>query len=119
MYNSFIGFTDCNRCFKLKVNVISGGARLLLLAGHRQVISFITKGSQNILMHNFVNPTFDCQGGSISVRAFALARPGVMPPLNVIGDLRRNWRRKTKDSWKTTEEMREQIKDNTKKTKET
>ena len=67
-------------------------------------------------MHNFVNTTFDCQGGSISVRAFALARPGVMPPLNVIGDLRRNWRRKTKDSWKTTEEMREQIKGNTKET---
>ena len=63
----------------------SGGASTLLKAGHRQVISRISKGSQNILIYNFIITTFDCQGGSqgrgISARAFALVLPGVAPPL--------------------------------------
>jgi len=55
------------------------------LAGHRQVISGISKGTQNILIFNLIITTFDCQGdsqgGGISARAFALTRPGVAPPL--------------------------------------
>src|SRR6218665_2622626 len=62
-----------------------GGARPLRMAGHRQVISRIGRGSQNILIYNFIITTFDCQGDSqgrgISARAFAQARPGVVPPL--------------------------------------
>jgi len=60
---------------------------MILMAGHRYiyVISCISKGSQNILIYNFIITTFGCQGGSqgggISDRAFALARPGVAPPL--------------------------------------
>jgi len=52
------------------------------MAGHRQVISGISNGSQNIFIYNFIITTFDCQGGDISARAFSLARPGVAPPLN-------------------------------------
>jgi len=64
----------------------SGDASPLLMAGHRQVINRISKGSQDILIYNFILTTFDCQGGSlqggdISARAFALARPDVAPPL--------------------------------------
>src|SRR6218665_3674228 len=58
----------------------SGDASPLLMARHKQVNSRIRKGSQNILIYNFIITTFDCQGGSqdggISARAFALARPG-------------------------------------------
>ena len=69
----------------------SGGASSLLVAGHRQVINHqqlnISKDSQIILIYNFIIPTFDCQGGSqgggISERAFALARPGVVPQLPI------------------------------------
>ena len=71
------------RCWHL----ISGGANRLLMAGRRQVISRISKCSQNILIFNFNIITFDCQcgsqGGGISTRAFALARPGVTPPLHL------------------------------------
>src|SRR6218665_3902842 len=64
----------------------SGRARPLLMAGHRQVISRISKGNQNILiLYNSIITTFDCQGGSqgggISAGVFALARPGLAPPL--------------------------------------
>jgi len=54
------------------------------MPGDRQVISRISKGNQNILIYNFIYTTFDgmgSQGGGISARAFALARPGVAPPL--------------------------------------
>ena len=55
------------------------------MEGHKQGISCISKGSQNIFILNFIITTFDCQGGSqgrgISARAFALVRPGVAPPL--------------------------------------
>ena len=51
------------------------------MAGHRQVIRRISKGSQNI----FIILLFDYQGGSqgrgISTRAFALAGLGVATPL--------------------------------------
>jgi len=54
----------------------------------------ISKGSQNILIYNFIITTFDCQGGSqvggISARAFSLARPGVAPPLNQKLEFRKN-----------------------------
>ena len=43
---------------------LSGGASPLLMAGHRQVISRISKGSQNILVYDFIINTFDCQGNS-------------------------------------------------------
>jgi len=63
----------------------SGGASLLLMAGHRQVISRISKDSQNIFTYDFIIITFDCQGGSqgegIYAKAFALAYPGLVPPL--------------------------------------
>jgi len=69
----------------------SGGASLQLMAGHRHGISRISKGNQNIsfLSNNIYLisiyycsiTTFYCQGGGISARAFALARPGVEPPL--------------------------------------
>src|SRR6218665_3682373 len=52
----------------------------LLMAGHRQIISGISNGSQNIFTYNFIITTFDCQGGGISARAFSLARPGLAPP---------------------------------------
>jgi len=61
----------------------SGSAGPLQMAGHRQVISRINEGSQNILMSNFIITTFDCQGGGISARAFALARHGVAPQLHM------------------------------------
>ena len=64
---------------------LSGSASPLLMTGHRQVISFIRKGIQNILMYNFIITTFDCQGGGISARANALARPGVAPQLTQLG----------------------------------
>ena len=60
---------------------ISGGASPLFMTGHRQVISRISKGSQNTLLYHFIITTFDCQDGGISARAFALARPGAAPPL--------------------------------------
>jgi len=50
----------------------SGDASPLLMAGPRQVVSRNSKGSKNILMYNFIIITFDCQGGGISARAFAL-----------------------------------------------
>ena len=55
----------------------SGGASPVLMAGHRQVISRISKGSLNIFIYNFIITTFDCgsHAGGISARAFALARP--------------------------------------------
>src|SRR6218665_113959 len=43
--------------------LIRGGASPLLITGHRQVISRINKGSQNILIYNLsylINITFDC-----------------------------------------------------------
>src|SRR6218665_988225 len=49
----------------------SGGASPLFMAGHRQFI--IGKGSQNILIYNFIITTFDCQG----------ICPGVAPPLTL------------------------------------
>src|SRR6218665_2719428 len=70
------------------------GASTLLMAGQRQVISGISKGSENILICNFIITTFDFQGGNqgggISARAFALARPGVAPPLNQKLQFRQN-----------------------------
>jgi len=51
------------------------------MAGHRQDISRISKGSQNILIYNLFITTFDFQGVVISGRAFALLPPGVVPPL--------------------------------------
>ena len=70
------------------------GASPLLMAGHRQVISGIRKGSQNILIYAFIIITLDCQGGSqgrgISARAFSLARPGLAPPLNQQLQFRQN-----------------------------
>jgi len=57
------------------------------MTGHRQVISLISKGNQNILIYHLLITTFDYQGGSqgggISAKAFALARPVVAPPLDV------------------------------------
>jgi len=57
------------------------------MAGHRQVISRINKGSQNIFIYNFIITTFDCQGNSqgkgISARPFALACSGVASPLTI------------------------------------
>src|SRR6218665_3751145 len=68
--------------------VISGGASPVFMAGHRQVISRISKGSKNICIYNFIITTFVCQGGSqgrgISARAFTLAPPGVALPVLVI-----------------------------------
>jgi len=47
------------------------------MAGHNEVISRISKGSQNILIYNFITTIFDCQGGSqgigISTRANGMA----------------------------------------------
>ena len=57
------------------------GANPLLMAGHRQVTSHISKASHNILIYNFIITPFDFQGEGISARAFVLARPGVAPPL--------------------------------------
>ena len=42
----------------------------LLMAGHRQVISRNSKGSQHILIYNFIITTFDCQGTGISAGHF-------------------------------------------------
>src|SRR6218665_2687796 len=74
--------------------VFDPGASPLLMAGHRQVISGISKGSQNILIYNFIITTFGCQGGSqggsISARAFSRARPGVALPLNQKLQFRQN-----------------------------
>ena len=41
-----------------------GGARPLRMAGHRQVISRIGRGSQNILIYNFIIATVGFQGSS-------------------------------------------------------
>src|SRR6218665_1186223 len=58
---------------------------MLLMAGHKQAISRISKDSQNIFIYDFIITTFNCQGsrqgGDISPSAFALAHPGVAPPL--------------------------------------
>src|SRR6218665_1910372 len=66
----------------------------LLMAGRSQVISGISKGSENILINNFIITTFDWQGGSqgggISATVFSLARPGVAPPLNQKWQFRQN-----------------------------
>src|SRR6218665_1180211 len=74
---------DFVRCSWLCGGTHSGGASPLLMAGRRQVISCISKGRKNILIYNFIISAFDCrsQDGCISVRAFALACPGVAPPL--------------------------------------
>src|SRR6218665_53728 len=64
--------------------ILRGCARSLHMAGHRQVISCISKGSQNILIYNFIVTTFDCQGGGISAKAFTLARLSVAPPLLIL-----------------------------------
>src|SRR6218665_2005196 len=60
-----------------------GGASPLLMTGHRQVIGRISKGSQNILIYTFIISTFDCHGGFVSARAFALARPPMAQPLGL------------------------------------
>jgi len=54
------------------------------MEGHKQVISRISKGNQNMLTSNFTIINFDSQGRGISARAFDLARPGVAPPLVVM-----------------------------------
>src|SRR6218665_1238204 len=77
---------DVKSQLKVFINFcVNDSGSLLFVAGHRQVISRIGKGSQNILIYNFIITTFDCQGDSqgrgISARAFAQARPGVVPPL--------------------------------------
>jgi len=64
----------------------SGGVSPLLMAGHRQVISRISKGRRNVVIYNFITTTFDCQGGGISARANALARSGVAPQLSKSGN---------------------------------
>jgi len=57
----------------LAVSVRSGGgASPLLIAGHRQIISSINKGSQNFLIILL-----------LPLSAFALASPGMAPPLSV------------------------------------
>jgi len=55
-----------------------------------QVISRTSKDSQKMTwysLYNFIITAFYCQdgsqGGGISARAFALARPGVAPPLSI------------------------------------
>ena len=57
------------------------------MTGHTKDVSYFSKGNQNILIYNFIVTNFDCQGGSqgggISARAFALARPGAAPPLHI------------------------------------
>jgi len=88
-FNTRFSKSYCTAVSKLaKLATASGGARPLFMAGHRQVISRINKGSQNILIYNFIITTFDChgrsQGGGISARAFPLARPGVAPPLATV-----------------------------------
>src|SRR6218665_4194922 len=55
-----------------------------------QGISGISKGSQNILIYNISITTFDCQGRSISAKAFALACPGVASPLTQKLQFRQN-----------------------------
>ena len=67
--------------YDLACVINSGSACPLLMARHRQVVSRISKGSQNILIYNFIITTFDCQDGGISARAFSLPRPGVAPAL--------------------------------------
>jgi len=49
------------------------------MAGHRQAISRISKCSRNNYIDYCIVNTCDSQGGGISVRAFALACPGVAP----------------------------------------
>jgi|SRR6218665_2034752 len=44
--------------------LFSGGASPLFMAGHWQVISRISKDSQNIFIYYFFITTFDCQGGT-------------------------------------------------------
>src|SRR6218665_949991 len=57
--------------------VSSGDTRSLLLPGHSQVISSISKDSQIILTYNFIITTFDCQsnsqGGGISARTLMVS----------------------------------------------
>ena len=51
----------------------------------RSLVASARACSQNIVIYNFIITIFDSQGGSqsggISARAFALAPPGVAPPL--------------------------------------
>ena len=72
-YSSFIHSFIMSSSIPFKVTSSSGHASPLLMAGHRQVISRIGKGSQNILINIFTITTFDCQGRGISARAFGLA----------------------------------------------
>jgi len=58
----------------------SSGASPMLIAGHRQVITRISKGSQNILIYNFIITTFDYQGGGMDV--FAGKGHGFNPQIN-------------------------------------
>src|SRR6218665_391529 len=55
------------------------------MAGHIQVITHQShqQGHSTYLdkLYNFIITTFDCHGGGISARAFALARIGVALPL--------------------------------------
>jgi len=54
----------------------------LFMAGHRQVISHISKGNQNILIIILLLPLLTGrQGKGVSARAFDLERLGVAPPL--------------------------------------
>src|SRR6218665_2250245 len=46
------------------------------MTGYRQVISHISKDSQNILIYNFIITSSDCQGGGQDEGVNALARPG-------------------------------------------
>ena len=50
----------------------SGGAISLLVAGHRQAISHINKGSQSILIYILLLPLLTARCGSISARANTL-----------------------------------------------
>lgn len=57
----------------------------ILMAMHRQIVSNITKGSQNILMNNCIIITFNCQGsrtsGGTCTCISAWRDPDVAPPL--------------------------------------
>src|SRR6218665_402063 len=74
---------------QIKRGLGSGGASPLAFSGHRQVTNRISKGSQNILIYNFIITTVVCQGGGISARANALAHAGVAPTLG-LGQVKKN-----------------------------
>src|SRR6218665_3725906 len=75
-----------------------GGASPRCMAGHGQVISRISKGSQYIFIIAVLLLSIarrnrsqgSSQGGGISARAFALARPGEAPPLYISNFYLRN-----------------------------